>query len=281
MSHLISTILQNRQKVGLYTSPHVHSIRERFQINQQPIQETTYIDLIDQLRLAVAQLDSLCQKDSRLHPPTFFELTTSLAFLYFARAKTDVAIIEVGMGGRLDSTNICQSQISMITSIGFDHVQQLGNTLESIAREKAGIIKPNVPVLSGTRQAAARQVIQSIAEQRHAPLTELGNTLNYQVHQPKELNPRFDCWARIGNLEFAHENLQCGLAGNHQVSNATLAIAAAELFEYQQGRTRWSSAELQLLISRARLVGRFQQLEKNSPHHPDVVVDIGTQTAPR
>ncbi len=138
-SHLIAAVLQAAgYKVGLFTSPHLISLTERIRINGQPIPEAEVADFIEQNR---AFLDEL--------QPSFFETITALAFAYFVKEQVDVAVVEVGLGGRLDSTNVLTPMLSVITNIGFDHTEFLGNTLPKIAREKAGIIKPNIPVVIG------------------------------------------------------------------------------------------------------------------------------------
>ena len=138
-SHLIAAVLQAAgYKVGLFTSPHLISLTERIRINGQPIPEAEVADFIEQNR---AFLDEL--------QPSFFETMTALAFAYFVKEQVDIAVVEVGLGGRLDSTNVLTPLLSVITNIGFDHTEFLGNTLPKIAREKAGIIKPNIPVVIG------------------------------------------------------------------------------------------------------------------------------------
>ena len=138
-SHLIAAVLQAAgYKVGLFTSPHLISLTERIRINGQPIPEAEVADFIEQNR---AFLDEV--------QPSFFETMTALAFAYFVKEQVDIAVVEVGLGGRLDSTNVLTPLLSVITNIGFDHTEFLGNTLPKIAREKAGIIKPNIPVVIG------------------------------------------------------------------------------------------------------------------------------------
>ena len=138
-SHLIAAVLQAAgYKVGLFTSPHLISLTERIRINGQPIPEAEVADFIEQNRTFLDEVQ-----------PSFFETMTALAFAYFVREQVDIAVVEVGLGGRLDSTNVLTPLLSVITNIGFDHTEFLGNTLPKIAREKAGIIKPNIPVVIG------------------------------------------------------------------------------------------------------------------------------------
>ena len=159
-SHMISSVLQTAgYKVGLYTSPHLKDFRERIRINGQPIDETTVIDFIEshQSFLEHQQL-------------SFFELTVGMAFDYFATQKVDIAVIEVGLGGRLDSTNIINPLVSVITNIGLDHTQFLGETLKEIAFEKAGIIKKETPLVIGEFQEEVIEVFQDLAKTVNAPI---------------------------------------------------------------------------------------------------------------
>lgn len=161
VSHFLASILQEAgYKVGLYTSPHLVDFRERIRINGEMIPQQSVVDFVE------ANMHLF----SDLHL-SFFEMTVGLAFDYFARQKVDIAVIEVGMGGRLDSTNVITPLLSVITNIGLDHTQFLGNTLEKIAFEKAGIIKPGVPVVIGETQPETKPVFERVAAERHAPIT--------------------------------------------------------------------------------------------------------------
>lgn len=160
-SHTLAAILQQcGYKVGLYTSPHLVDFRERIRVNGHPISEQYVVDFVEKERHFFEPLH-----------PSFFEVTTALAFKYFSDQKVDIAVIEVGLGGRLDCTNIITPLLSIITNISFDHTQFLGNTLAKIAGEKAGIIKPGVPVVIGETNAETRPVFQSKANQEEAPVT--------------------------------------------------------------------------------------------------------------
>ncbi|MBR1549983.1 MAG: bifunctional folylpolyglutamate synthase/dihydrofolate synthase [Bacteroidales bacterium] len=161
VSHFLASILQESGlKVGLYTSPHLVDFRERIRINGEMIPQSAVVDFVDDNRQLFADLQL-----------SFFEMTVGMAFDYFAREKVDIAVIEVGMGGRLDSTNVITPLLSVITNIGLDHTQFLGDTLEKIAVEKAGIIKPGIPVVIGETQPETKPVFLSIAAERHAPIT--------------------------------------------------------------------------------------------------------------
>lgn len=159
-SHTIAAILQSQgYKVGLYTSPHLVDFRERIRVNGKCLPEQYVIDFVEENRAFFEPLH-----------PSFFELTTAMAFKYFAEQKVDYAVIEVGLGGRLDCTNIITPVLSVITNISFDHTQFLGNTLAEIAGEKAGIIKPDVPVVIGEYIDETRPVFEKVVEERHSPI---------------------------------------------------------------------------------------------------------------
>lgn len=160
VSHMLASVLQEAgYKVGLYTSPHLKDFRERIKINGQEISEAAVVDFVQENEAFF-----------EAHKLSFFEMTVGLAFQYFAQEKVDVAVIEVGLGGRLDSTNIITPEVSVITNIGFDHTQILGNSLAEIAGEKAGIIKEGVPVVIGEKHSETLPVFKRMAEERNAPL---------------------------------------------------------------------------------------------------------------
>ncbi|MBX2932127.1 MAG: bifunctional folylpolyglutamate synthase/dihydrofolate synthase [Chitinophagaceae bacterium] len=160
VSHTIAAILQTAGcKTGLYTSPHLKDFRERIKINGNICSEEFVISFTQQIQPIINEIQ-----------PSFFEITVAMAFKYFAQEKVDIAIIETGLGGRLDSTNIITPQLSVITNIGFDHIQILGNTLEKIAFEKAGIIKQNTPIVIGEMHEETKKVFDKIAREKNAPI---------------------------------------------------------------------------------------------------------------
>ena len=188
-------------RVGLFTSPHLVSFRERIQVNRQLIPESEVVRLVGELQPVVQQFPA----DDH---PTFFEAITVMALKYFADQKCDLVIWETGLGGRLDATNIVTPLASVITNIAFDHQQWLGDTLEKIAAEKAGIIKPGVPVVTATDSPKALAVIESVAQERSAPLTVMAADVN-----PRQIS----------------ETL--ALAGAHQKINAALALATVKALQ--------------------------------------------------
>jgi dihydrofolate synthase / folylpolyglutamate synthase len=199
-------------KVGLYTKPHLVNLSERTRVNGREIAPALMLDYIERLRAVY--------EDAGLEL-TFFEFTVALMFLYFAEAGVDLAVIETGLGGRLDSTNVVRSSLSVITPIGFDHVEYLGHTIAAIAAEKGGIIKPGVPVVIGSRDGEARQVLISMAAERQSPALLVERDFSFRSHAPAR---RFD-YLGLG-LEL--RELELGLAGPFQHENAAIALAALE-----------------------------------------------------
>ncbi|MBI5858104.1 MAG: bifunctional folylpolyglutamate synthase/dihydrofolate synthase [Sphingobacteriales bacterium] len=161
VSHMLAAILQTQgYKTGLYTSPHLKDFRERIKVNGEVVSEDFVIDFTGEIRPLIEKTE-----------PSFFEITVAMAFEYFAQQKVDIAVIEVGLGGRLDSTNVIIPELSVITNIGWDHMNMLGDSLEKIAFEKAGIIKENIPVVVGVALPETLPVFQKIAEEINAPLS--------------------------------------------------------------------------------------------------------------
>ena len=175
-SHTLSAILQMcGYRVGLFTSPHLVDFSERIRVNGQPIPEDYVINFVNEERSFIESVQ-----------PSFFEVTTAMAFKYFAETNVDIAVIEVGLGGRLDSTNIITPILSIITNIGMDHTQFLGSTLQEIALEKAGIIKPNVPVLIGESTPETRQIFDAVAKEAHASIIYAEEKKEVLHSQPSE-----------------------------------------------------------------------------------------------
>jgi dihydrofolate synthase/folylpolyglutamate synthase len=198
-------------RVGLYTSPHLVEFRERIRVNGEMIPEESVAELTGRLRAAVP--DSLS--------PTFFEVTTAIALLHFAEAGIDVAVLEVGLGGRFDATNVVDPMACAITTIALDHQEYLGGTQEAIAFEKAGIIKPSVPVIVGRMSREASGVIVRVARERRAPVWRLGDEFSVEGDGPEKFTYR-------GVLQTL-EGLRCGLPGRHQLDNAASALAMLEV----------------------------------------------------
>ncbi len=205
-------------RVGLFTSPHLVRVEERIQVDGAEIAREELAARMAQVAPAVRKLES-----GPWPPPTFFEISTALGFLHFVCRRADVAVVEVGLGGRFDSTNVCRPLVSVITSVGLDHTAQLGDTLEAIAYQKAGIIKRRVPVVSGVTDPGPRAVIEAAAREQHAPLSALGEHFGYEYRPGRK--PRARVYSRRGE----YPALELGLLGEHQAANAAVAVAAVEL----------------------------------------------------
>lgn len=217
-------------RTGLFCSPHLHRIEERFRIDDQDARPADLVDLVETLRPVVADLDARGSLHGR-PPVTFFELTTAMGLLHFARNQADVVVFEVGMGGRLDSTNVVRPVVSVLTSISFDHTRQLGNTLGAIAREKAGIIKRGRSVVSGVRGAEAREQIRRIAAARSSKLYELDTDFDYEFQPPSSESGTGPRGGRVAVRTWRRQwgALAVPLLGPHQAQNAATALAALDV----------------------------------------------------
>ena len=214
VSHSLAAILQSAgYKTGLYTSPHLVDYRERIRINGEMISKDYVCDFINDNQEIIGKLK-----------PSFFEMSVALAFKYFADMKVDVAVIEVGMGGRLDSTNIITPELSVITNISFDHTQFLGNTLPLIAGEKAGIIKPGIPVVIGQTHAETKDVFLAKAKEQNSPITFADKEI--KVEKIKVADNHKYAEYLINNTE----TIKFDLFGEYQTKNlATILEAAKQL----------------------------------------------------
>lgn len=213
-------------RTGLFTSPHLEQIEERFVVDGQACTSEEFVQLAADVQPVAAAMDQQGPfDDGSSRRVTFFEIVTAMGMLHFARQNVDLTVLEVGLGGRLDSTNVCLPAVSVITSISFDHMRQLGNTLAAIAREKAGIIKPGVPVVSGVRAAEAHAVIAEVAAERGSRLVELDRdfAFDYQVSPAVDDVAVGRATVRIGQQEYP--DLRLALLGRHQAANAAVAVA--------------------------------------------------------
>ena len=266
-------------EVGLFSSPHLESIEERFAINGLPCSADELVGLVDRLRPVVLAMDREADYSSdRSLSPTYFEVTTALALMFFSLRKVDVAILEVGLGGRLDSTNVCQPAVTVITNISFDHTKQLGNTLGQIAAEKAGIIKPGVPLLCGPLDKEPREVIAEIAQQHGCRMLEAGHDFSHTYHPPHQLDRRQE----LGQVDFSGKfvdqavelsGLPLQLLGEHQAANAALAVATC--IELQ--RQGWSISPVAIRAGLAELTlpARIEILSRQ----PTVLLDVAHNVA--
>jgi dihydrofolate synthase/folylpolyglutamate synthase len=194
-------------RVGLYTSPHLVEFRERIRVNGEMIAESQVAELTEQLQ-------ALCQSDLS---PTFFEYTTAMAFQHFADSGVDVAVLEVGLGGRFDATNVVTPMACAVTTIALDHQKYLGHTCSAIAFEKAGIIKPGVPVVLGRLGDDAWRTVEQVARERQAPVFRLNEEFCAEGEGPQKFSYR--------GLGMHYDGLACALEGRHQLDNAACALA--------------------------------------------------------
>ncbi len=209
---LLSVLTSGGYRVGLYTSPHLSSVRERFRIGDRFISRNEFTRLAGKIRSVLG--------DDRI---TYFEFTTTMALLWFAEQQVDLALLEVGMGGRLDATNVVTPLVSVITNVSMDHEQYLGDTLDQVATEKAGIIKPGVPVVSGVAADASRTVISKRCRRLASPLHLLGRDFH-----GRPCSGRTGSWDYQG-LHRDYLGLPMAMRGGYQVDNASIALATVEL----------------------------------------------------
>ncbi len=210
---LVSVLMKSGLKVGFYSSPHLVSFTERFRINNGFIRKEEADQLIREVRGAASKKD----------PPTFFEMTTAMALVYFARSKVDVAVIEVGMGGRLDATNIIRPLISVITNISREHREFLGKKITDIAREKAGIIKPGVDLATAVSQPGVIGMLKSLCQEKKTLFWRVGADVRYRRLAPGVMN--------YCGLKHQFQRLSLGVGGGFQYRNAALALLVLELLE--------------------------------------------------
>lgn len=230
------------RRIGLFTSPHLVSFRERIQVNRVLISETEVVGLTQEIQPWLKEFPAG-------HHPTFFEVVTVMALKFFADRECDLVIWETGLGGRLDATNIVTPLASVITNIALDHQQWLGDTPEKIAAEKAGIIKPGVPVITATEDPAALAVIAEVAQEKHAPLTTVAG-LNSQ-RRPRNPAPP-----------------SLALAGDHQTTNAALALATVEVL---QSQIPAGEPAIRAGLASVQWAGRLQLVEK--PDGQQILLD--------
>jgi len=232
-------------KVGLYTSPHLLDYVERIQVNGEPISHDQLVELVEQVKPAVARIPKL----------TTFEITTALGFLAFARNNVDAAVIEVGLGGRLDATNVVMPKVSVITSLSYDHMAVLGDTLAKIAGEKAGIIKRGVPVVSAPQIAEALEVLERVAKERSSPFLLVGKDVQF-----RRLTSSLDGQKLVMSGQHSAVSLTIPLLGSHQVENAAIAYMALKT-----SGIPISDEAIQKGFSQVKWRARFEVVRRNPP----------------
>ncbi|WP_368241807.1 folylpolyglutamate synthase/dihydrofolate synthase family protein [Enterococcus faecium] len=237
-------------KVGTFTSPFLIRFNERISINGQPIPDADLVRITQMIEPVVARLD----RELPTGGPTEFEIDTALMWLYFAQQKVDVAVVEVGVGGALDSTNIIAPVVSVIVSVGMDHMELLGDSLMAIAYQKAGIMRKDVPVVTGHLDSEAMEAIKKSSQLVGSPLYRLG----YEF-QAVSL-PLDHSWHESFDYRFAEQKLQkvqLSLIGHHQINNAAVALAACQLFMEKQGK-RFEAQKMRQALSTTTWPGRFE-----------------------
>lgn len=263
-SHMLASILQeNGYKTGLYTSPHLKDFRERIRINGEKISQAFVVEFVQRTKEITENIQ-----------PSFFELTVAMAFEYFAEHKVDIAIIETGMGGRLDSTNVITPLLSIITNISYDHMAFLGNTLEAIASEKAGIIKDNIPVVIGESHSETSNVFNLKAAERKAPISfadqmySITTTTSDLFYQEIEVRD---------NTSGHSESFKLDLTGNYQINNLKTVLAAEKIlidlgFKIDINKEKEA---LQRVKKNTGLRGRWDILSE----HPMIIADVAHNKA--
>lgn len=265
-AYLITALLRSMGfRVGTYTSPHLLDMTERITINGEPVSRESLVEYLNLLYPAMERAAS----DPEVPNPTFFEIFTAMAFLHFSRNETDFSVMEVGLGGRLDSTNVILPLVSIITNIGLDHTRVLGDRLEDIAREKGGIIKRGVPVVTAEPRATpAHEVIEGICLERCAPLLRVGEEITIQGLRVQKGEPQRGLHFSLSSRKREYPSLHLPLFGRHQVLNTAAAVLALEVLE-QQGHLSLSPSRVREVLSRFRLSGRMEVLSEK----PAFVVD--------
>jgi len=260
VSHMLAAILQTAgYKTGLYTSPHLKDFRERIKVNGEEINEKFIIDFTGKIKPLIEEIE-----------PSFFEITVAMAFDHFAEQKIDIAVIEVGLGGRFDSTNIITPELAVITNIGWDHMNILGDSLEKIAFEKAGIIKPNIPVVIGENLPVTKLIFEEVASEKNAPLhlaTGKRNVTSWEWEK-HELIVEI---AEQGKTD--HKKYHLDLPGIYQSKNLLTVLEACSVLKdlgYDLGENEVRQG-LQKTKKLTALHGRWEVIHE----HPTIVLDVG------
>lgn len=266
-SHMLASIFQEAgYKTGLYTSPHLYDFRERIKVNGEMCSKEFVIDFTNHIKPFVENIE-----------PSFFEITVGMAFDYFAKEKVDIAIIETGLGGRLDSTNVIEPELSIITNIGFDHMALLGNTLEAIASEKAGIIKKNTPVVIGEAKDQIKNVFLDKATKENAPIYFAENFVQFKSFQNNWNSALFEFTQPLIHLLDApifakNFTIECDLPGKYQAKNLKGVLVAAQLLSTIGWKFTANKVMKALLNVQKNtgLMGRWECIQSN----PKVILDV-------
>jgi dihydrofolate synthase / folylpolyglutamate synthase len=252
-----SVLMESGFKTGLYTSPHITDFRERILINGKMIPEDFIMDFTIRMKKLIDKIK-----------PSFFEITTAMAFEYFAIKKVEFAVIEAGLGGRLDSTNVLKPVISIITGISIDHTEYLGNTIENIAFEKAGIIKRNIPCVAGKMDASSKKVIALKCEEKKSKLLDAEKSADIRIKERRENFMKVQTY-------FAGEQiiLKYPVIGNYQIRNIRTALTALKETgrnEHINFSPKSLKSGFEKIISNSKFYGRFQKVSDN----PKIIIDV-------
>lgn len=263
VSHMLAAILQTAgYKTGLYTSPHLRDFRERIRINGEMISENEVVKFAEQQQKNIEEIE-----------PSFFEVTVAMAFQYFARERVDIAIIEVGLGGRLDSTNIITPLLSVVTNIGYDHTNILGNTLGEIAFEKAGIIKKNIPVVIGERQEEIKKVFINKADENSSKLVFASDEWFLEEETKNQETANILSLNATSKSDHSTISIDLDLTGTYQQKNVKTVLSAVN--ELKQQGFQITNTHIQSALKRVKqltgLMGRWETLSAN----PLTICDTG------
>jgi dihydrofolate synthase/folylpolyglutamate synthase len=254
---LESILIEAGYKVGLYTSPHLIDFTERIRINRQVIPKEDVVAFTERLIPWIEKIQ-----------PSFFEVTTALAFWYFAQQKVDIAVVETGMGGRLDSTNVVHSLVTVITPVNFDHQNYLGNTIEEIAAEKGGIIKKGIPCITNNRHPAVLKVLSQICAEKKARLVHVFDDSSYRVLSSDLNGTRFS----LSLNSQTWENLYTNMPGEYQLENVMLALRTIQQLKHTIMVP--PKAVIEGLAS-VKLKGRLHLVSSN----PNIIIDVSHNPA--
>ncbi|KEK17780.1 folylpolyglutamate synthase [Bacillus manliponensis] len=260
LTYMRSVLQAANYKVGTFTSPYIETFNERISMNGKPITDEEIKMLVNVVKPVVEKLD-----ETDLGAATEFEIITVMMFYYFGSVnKCDVVLLETGLGGRFDSTNVISPILTIITNIGRDHMHILGNTIADIAYEKAGIIKDNTPVITGTYQQEALEVIRGVAKEKRADVYELGKEFIATLCESDAAGETFTFSSEICSYHDVHISMK----GNHQVRNAGVALMALLYLQKEQG-LRIEDEHIKTGLHDAYWIGRFEQLQTE----PTIIID--------
>ncbi len=264
---ILQSILATKYCVGLNTSPHLVKINERIKINHDDITDQDFIEILNSLVPVITMMEK-----SRFGKPSHFEITTAIAFLYFYRRRVDIAVIEVGMGGKWDGTNVIDPLVAILTNVGLDHTQVLGKTVEKIAKDKVGIIKKNISVVSAVKKKSVVKIVQAKVKEQDGHLFLLQHDFSYTVKAISVKGSTFDYFGRD-----IYRKVTIPLIGAFQIENAVLAMKAIECLH---ARYPVSTRNIRDGLKSVTIAGRMEIVQKDptilfdGAHNPDKVTAL-------